>query len=96
MFLIVGGRYQLVLSAPQWAYLSKLDVMHNHDVVIDKHEDGSVIVHMKQEDYSIFLNSMSTNNHKTKVNLAITDIITQLDAGERVSKKPIAFVNRFN
>ena len=79
---LLGGRYKLVLSAPQWAYLSKLDVMHNPDVMISKQDDGSVVLHMKQEDYSMFLNSTATNKPKANLTLSIDDIITGMDPGE--------------
>jgi hypothetical protein len=75
-----GGRYTLVLSAPQWAYLSKLEVLQQPGVQVEQQPDGSVIVCLSQEHYSIFLNSISSS--KPRTNVTVTDITVEVDAGE--------------
>ena len=70
----------MVLSAPQWAYLSKLEVLHQPGVQVDAQSDGSVTVYLDQEHYSIFLSSISAK--KPRVNVSITDITVEVDSGE--------------
>ena len=57
--MLIAGRYQLTLSAPQWAYLCKLEVFAGPNVEVQKQADGSVIVILVQQDYSTFLQSTS-------------------------------------
>ena len=84
-----GGRYTLVLSAPQWAYLSKLEVLHQPGVQVDEQSDGSVTVYLSQEHYSIFLSSISAK--KPRVNVSITDITVEVDSGEWSRVPLVAF-----
>ena len=74
----------MTLSAPQWAYLCKMEVFAGPNVQVERQADGSVIVFLVQADYSVFLQSTSSagaQKPKTAV-VNISNINIEIDASE--------------
>ena len=65
----------MVLTAPQWAYLSKMDVFHKPEVNVTKHPDGTVSVELNEAHYSLFLQSITSHKPRT----IIADITVEID-----------------
>lgn len=77
-----GGRYTLLLSGPQWALLSKLEVLSSAGVEVVKQGDGAVSCSLSQEQYSTFLASVSAAKPARTTSVAITDISVEVGAGK--------------